>query len=108
MRHGRPACNVREIFVRHCIPIQALSRLNSLWDIMQQAFYTAGITPPKGRRGLYLLRHSAATRMLGHGASFDTISDVLGHASAETTRIYAQVDFEALRTVALSEAEVGR
>jgi site-specific recombinase XerD len=106
LRHGRPACDVRDIFVRHNVPIQPLSRFNNLWDVMQRAFRAAGLTPPKGRRGLYLLRHSAATRMLGHGASFDTISDVLGHASVETTRIYAQVDLAALRTVALSAAEV--
>jgi site-specific recombinase XerD len=106
LRHGRPACDAREIFVRHYVPIQPLSRFNNLWDVMQRSFRAAGITPPKGRRGLYLLRHSAATRMLGQGASFDTISDVLGHASVETTRIYAQVDLAALRTVALSAAEV--
>jgi site-specific recombinase XerD len=58
------------------------------------------------RRGMSLLRHSAATRMLGQGAPLDTISDVQGHASVETTRIYAQVDLQGLRSVALSAKEV--
>jgi site-specific recombinase XerD len=44
--------------------------------------------------------------MLENGIAFDTISDVLGHASADTTRKYAQVDLDGLRTVALSESEV--
>ena len=61
-----------------------------------------------GVQGFSLLRHSAATRMLARGVPFDTISDVLGHASVDTTRIYAQVDLEGLRSVALSAGEVCR
>jgi len=44
--------------------------------------------------------------MLTHGARMDVISDVLGHASVETTRIYAQVDLVGLRSVAMSVADV--
>jgi len=106
LRHGRPACNAREIFVRHHRPIGPIAATCSLWDAMQHAFKAAGIEPPDGQRGLYLLRHSTATRMLRQGVSFDTISDVLGHASVESTRIYAQVDIAGLRSVALSAGEV--
>jgi site-specific recombinase XerD len=74
---------------------------------MQHAFKAAGIEPPDRQRGLYLLRHSTATRMLRQGARFDTISDVLGHASVEATRVYAQVDIDGLRSVALSREEAG-
>ena len=107
LRHGRPACNAREIFLRHHRPIGPLAQTTSFWDAMQHAFKAAGIEPPDGQRGLYLLRHSTATRMLRQGAPFDTISDVLGHASVEATRVYAQVDMDGLRSVALSRAEVG-
>ncbi len=75
---------------------------------MQRAFKAAAIEPAARPRGLYLLRHSAATRMLSKGVSFDTISDILGHASVETTRIYAKVDLAGLCSVALSEEEVCR
>jgi integrase len=106
LRHGRPACAAREVFVRHVAPIGPFSRHNNLWDVIDRAFQASGIEPPDKRRGLYLLRHSAATRMLRQGASFETISDVLGHASADTTRVYAQVDIRGLRSVALSAAQV--
>lgn len=79
---------------------------NNLWAVMHRAFQASGIAPPLGRRGLYLLRHSAATGMLDRGAPFGTISNVLGHASMESTRIYAKVDLAGLRTVALSTAQV--
>jgi len=106
LRHGRPECAAREVFVRHVAPIGPFSRHNNLWDVIDRGFQASGIGPPDKRRGLYLLRHSAATRMLSQGAPFKTISDVLGHASVDATRIYAQVDIAALRSVALSVAQV--
>lgn len=108
IRHGRPACDAREIFVRHVAPISPLSRRNNLWPVMHRAVKSAGIRIPRGERGLRVLRHSAATSLLGRGVRSDTISDILGHASVDTTRRYAQVDFAALRTVALSQAEMER
>jgi integrase len=108
LRNGRPACQVRQIFVRHRAPYEPIGDRTNMWNIMAAAFARAGIDPPTGPRGLYLLRHSAATRMLGQGVSFDTISDVLGHSSVEPTRTYAQVDMSGLRSVALSEEEVRR
>jgi len=106
LRHGRPDCAARQVFVRHQTPIAPFGTHNNLWDVMHRAFRASGIVAPQRRRGMYLLRHSAATRMLAQGAPFKTISDVLGHASADTTRIYAQVDIAGLRTVALSAAQV--
>ena len=106
LRNGRPVCDAREVFVRHVVPIAPFTQGNSLWFIIQGAFKAAGIALPSGPRGMYLLRHSVATRMLGKGVSFDTISDILGHASIDTTRIYSQVDLPGLRSVALSDREV--
>ena len=37
------------------------------------------------------LRHSAATWARAGGAKLDAIADQLGHASTDTTRIYAQI-----------------
>lgn len=104
LRSGRPSCNVREVFVRHRPPVVRLITLN---DVLDRAFHAARIVPP-ARSGFGLLRHSAATRMLSHGARIDVISDVLGHASVETTRIYTQVDLVGLRSVAMSVTEVCR
>jgi integrase/recombinase XerD len=39
--------------------------------------------------------------MIRRGATLTKIGEVLRHRSPETTEIYAKVDFEALRTVAL-------
>jgi integrase/recombinase XerD len=39
--------------------------------------------------------------MLRQGASLGEIGELLGHRSPETTKIYTQVDLDALRTLAL-------
>lgn len=106
LREGRPECPAREIFVRHLAPIVPFGEHSDLREALERAFRASGIEPPEKRCGLYLLRHTAATRMLDQGAPFATISDVLGHASEDTTRVYTQVAFTGLRSVALSIAQV--
>lgn len=108
IREGRPSCPAREIFVRHLAPIVPLARRNNLWSVMRRALAATGLEIPTGERGFRLLRHCAATRLLRRGVPIETISDILGHASVDTTRRYAQVDLVGLRSVALSEAEVCR
>lgn len=106
IRDGRPSCLAPEIFVRHVAPIGPLARRNNLWPVMCRALVAAGIEIPTGEQGFRLLRHCAATRLLRRGVAFETISDILGHASVDATRRYAQVDLASLRSVALSDTEV--
>jgi site-specific recombinase XerD len=51
--------------------------------------------------GAHLLRHSLATGMVRSGASLAEIGQVLRHRSAGTTEIYAKLDFDRLRDVAM-------
>lgn len=108
LRHARPSCDAREIFLRNMRPIAPFANGNSHWAVMARALRTAGIADSHSRRGFHLLRHSLATQLLGDGVALDVISDVLGHTSVETTRRYTQIDLVGLRSVALSEVEVRR
>jgi integrase/recombinase XerD len=108
IREGRPACTAREVFVRHVAPFAPLAGRTSLWPAMYRALRAARIEISTGERGFRLLRHCAASSLLRRGVPFETISDILGHASVDTTRRYAQVDLTALRWVALSEVDVCR
>jgi integrase/recombinase XerD len=56
---------------------------------------------PAHHTGTHRLRHTAATRMIVAGASIKQVADVLGHASIDSTAIYAKVDLPRLRSVAL-------
>ncbi len=53
------------------------------------------------RRGAHLFRHSLATELLRSGATLSEIGQLLRHKSHDTTRIYAKVDIDALRTLGL-------
>jgi len=106
LRDGRPPTTSRLVFVRPRAPCEPFVATNNLATIMRGALRRAGLAERTGRRGLYLFRHSLASRMLAAGCAIKVIGDVLGHASTETTMEYAAVDLTALRRVAVSEAEV--
>jgi integrase len=108
LRSGRPKTTDRHVFLKLRPPFEPFpSDRNNLYNIITQWRRLAGITFPTGqRRGLHSLRHSLATQLLQQGTSFQTISDILGHATLESTRIYAKADVEALRSVALDPEEV--
>ena len=52
-------------------------------------------------RGAHIFRHSLATELLRSGATLSEIGQLLRHESHDTTRIYAKVDIETLRTLSL-------
>jgi integrase/recombinase XerD len=68
--------------------------------VVMAALCRAGIS------GAHLLRHSVATRLLREGVSLSAIGVLLRHASIETTTLYAKVDVDLLREVALPWPEV--
>jgi site-specific recombinase XerD/Arc/MetJ-type ribon-helix-helix transcriptional regulator len=108
LRDGRPASSDRTVFLRHCAPFEGFAPENNLIANIRAALQGAGLAGRTGRRGLYLFRHTLATRLLAGGRPLKTIADVLGHASIDTTYGYTRVDIDGLRTVAISEREVSR
>jgi integrase/recombinase XerD len=52
--------------------------------------------------GSHQFRHALAVRMLQGGASLPEIGEVLRHRSPQSTSIYARVDIEALRSLAVA------
>jgi site-specific recombinase XerD len=98
LRRGRPeTAQDRSVFVRFCAPHRALTP-DAVGQIVLRASRRAG----GGHVHAHRLRHTAASEMLGAGASLQEIGQVLRHRRAETTAIYAKVDREALRTIARS------
>jgi integrase len=106
LRTGRPSTMSRHIFIRHRAPFEAFAHVASLYNIMRSALSKAGLDQRPGPRGLYLFRHTLATRMLGAQVSVKTIGDILGHTSTQSTFVYTKVDVAALRSASLSIAEV--
>lgn len=99
LRHGRPDCTSRNVFIRSRAPLRALFGPSAVSCIVFRALRRAGIDSPT--KGAHLLRHSLATQMLGGGASLGEIAEILRHRNPQTTTIYAKVDLVSLHTLAL-------
>lgn len=98
LRKDRPRGGSRRVFICRRAPYRGFGHSSTVTTIVARALARAGLAPPT--RGAHLLRHSLATTMLRRGASLSEIGQVLRHRSANTTEIYAKVDFDALRAVA--------
>jgi len=99
LRHGRPPCPSRRVFLRSKAPIQGFVDQSAIGSIIRHRLHRTGIAAPT--TGAHQFRHALATRMLRHGASLNEIGELLRHRSPQTTMIYAKVDLPALRTLAL-------
>lgn len=86
----------RHVFLTLRAPTRPI-RPDLVGDVVRRACKHAGIAQITPHR----LRHTLATEMLAHGASLRDIGQVLRHRHLATTAIYAKVDLERLRQVAL-------
>jgi site-specific recombinase XerD len=98
IRHGRPRCTSRHIFLRSKAPRRRLANSVCICNVVRKALRRAGLNPPF--KGSHLFRHSLATQMLQGGATLAEIGTILRHRLPNTTEIYAKVDLSALRTLA--------
>lgn len=99
LRDDRPRCDCRRVFVRVKAPYVGLSASPVISVIVAKALQKAGVQST--RTGAHIFRHSFATTMLGRGASLPEIGQLLRHNNPKTTAIYAKVDVERLRSIAL-------
>jgi integrase/recombinase XerD len=99
VRDDRGASSSRRVFLRTWAPRIGLTGPAAVGHIVRKALTRAGVR--RSRRGAaHLFRHGLATTMIRCGASIAEIAEVLRHRSQNTTAVYSQVSFEALRTVA--------
>jgi site-specific recombinase XerD len=99
LKRGRPKTAIRRVFLCADAPVRGLQHASTLCDIVRRAVQAAGVDAPT--LGAHQFRHGLASEMLRRGASMREIGELLGHRSPETTKIYAKVDVDALRTLAL-------
>jgi site-specific recombinase XerD len=100
LRNVRPAGRTRRLFLRIRAPLRGLASSVSVDSIVACALKRTGLAPPL--KGAHLLRHSLATDLLRQGASLAEIGQLLRHSQPNTTQIYAKVDIESLRGIAVA------
>jgi integrase/recombinase XerD len=87
------------LILRAVIPYNPLTNSSALGSMVRRYMEELGINAPS--YGTHLLRHSLATHLVNNGASFKDTADILGHTTIETTGIYAKVQIERLKDIAL-------
>lgn len=100
LRDGRPRSSCRQLFLRTLAPHVGFASGCAITMIAKTALERAGIRG-YAHQGAHLFRHSLATELLRSGATLSEIGQLLRHESHDTTRIYAKVDVQRLRTLSL-------
>ena len=100
LHNGRPKSSCRRLFIRTLAPHVGFASGCAITMIAKTALDRVGIEGC-AHRGAHIFRHSLATELLRSGATLTEIGQLLRHQSHDTTRIYAKVDIEALRTLSL-------
>jgi site-specific recombinase XerD len=100
LRDGRPKSSCRRLFLRTLAPNVGFASGCAITMIARSALERAGIRG-YAHQGAHIFRHSLATELLQSGATLSEIGQLLRHESHDTTRIYAKVDIEVLRTLSL-------
>jgi site-specific recombinase XerD len=100
LRDGRPKSTCRRLFLRTLAPNVGFASGCAITMIAKTALERAGIRG-YAHQGAHIFRHSLAAELLRSGATLSEIGQLLRHESHDTTRIYAKVDVEALRTLSL-------
>ena len=100
LRDGRPKSSCRRLFLRSFAPHVGFASGCAITMVAKTALERTGIRG-YAHQGAHIFRHSLATQLLRSGATLSEIGQLLRHESHDTTRIYAKVDIEALRTLSL-------
>jgi integrase/recombinase XerD len=99
LQHGRPTTRNRRLFVRHHAPVDKPLGTGAICSVICSTYARCGLDDRFA--GTHALRHGYAMRLQRSGASLKEIADLLGHEDLDSTKIYAKVDLEGLRAVAL-------
>lgn len=101
IRHGRPGCTHREIFLTVRAPFEPIRHPRQLSRIIRTRMEALGVKLPEGvAYGSHAFRHAFASRLYGV-APFKDLVDMLGHCDPSTTLVYGKVAVAMLRKAAL-------
>lgn len=95
---GRPRSGSRVIFHRVETPCTPFRTSTPVILIARRALKRAGISGLRSHHA-HVFRHSLATTAIRSGATLAEIGQLLRHREPDTTRIYAKLDVDALRSL---------
>jgi integrase len=102
----RPRTDTPYVFLRSQAPHRPLRDHAACYALVRRSFARAGIRLGHERKGIHVIRHSAASRMLSQGVPVTTISSLLGHANKSSTEVYLATDEPSMRECGLPLTEI--
>jgi len=100
LQNGRPHSEDSHCFLQLISPYRPINR-NSIGNIVNYHLRMSGINCKDRKHGTHALRHSLAGNLLNNKTPIPVISEVLGHASSETTMHYLRIDLSSLKQCSL-------
>ncbi len=98
--HARSESINPYIFLKICPPFEKLS---DCYHVSRRAMKQAEIRQNSSQsQGFHVFRHSVASRMLAGEVRLSVISNVLGHGSMESSKMYLSTDAAHLKACALT------
>jgi integrase/recombinase XerD len=97
VERSRPRVVTARVFLTDVAPVRPLSRI-AVKCLVRRSLDRAGVV--SAHRGAHVLRHSAATVMLGHGVSLAGVGAILRHRTPSMTALYAKVNVALLSEIA--------
>ena len=99
IKNGRQNQRYDGLFLRTYAPYTPIQSSQSVGTMIRKYIMGIGLKTPT--LGTHQLRHSLATHLINNGSTIKDVADMLGHTSIESTGIYAKVQVERLKEVAL-------
>lgn len=99
IKNGRHNQKYDGLFLRTYAPYTPIQSSPAVGTMIRKYIKETGLKTPT--LGTHQLRHSLATHLINNGSTLKDVADMLGHKSIESTGIYAKVQLERLKDVAL-------
>jgi len=105
LKHGRFQSSSQQVFLSARAPYVEATK-SVVCTAIARIILQSKVLTENRRHGPHSMRHSLAGRLLENSVSINVISEVLGHASTETTMSYMRIDISSLMKCSLAVPSV--
>ena len=100
IKYARPCSSDRHLFLERIFPHDPISS-KTISKTATRIILASGVQIGQRKHGSHALRHTMASLLLEQKTPLPIISELLGHASIQTSMCYLRIDTESLRQCAL-------
>jgi integrase len=99
IKYARPTSEDKQVFLEKAYPHNPI-KPKTISLTANRAILHSGVNVGNRRHGSHALRHTMASMLLEQKTPLPIISELLGHATIQTSMCYLRIDIESLRQCA--------